>query len=160
MGSDPIVTSLLLSRLLFYDVIHLKRTFILLTLSFALTACGLSMPKIPKLSMPSFKIPRVYKMTIQQGNVITQEMVDQLKPGMNRSQVAFVMGEPILQNTFDQDRWEYIYTINIPGFFEQQIQMTLYFEDEVLAYFTGDLAPTSATEDETVSSESEETAET
>ena len=49
--------------------------------------------------MPS--LPRVHKVSVQQGNVITQEMVDQLKPGMTRSQIAFIMGEPILRSAFN-----------------------------------------------------------
>lgn len=91
-------------------------------------------------SMP--KMPRVFKITIQQGNLISQEMIDQLKPGMTRSQVAFVMGEPVARNTFNEDRWDYIYTVVVPGVYEDEKRMSLYFENDVLAYFTGDYAPT------------------
>ena len=98
-------------------------------------------------SLPQIKFPRLYRVTVQQGNVITQEMVDKLKPGMTRSQVAFVMGEPILRNTFNEDRWDYIYTVYLPGYFDQEVRMSLFFQDEVLAYFTGDLAPTGANPD-------------
>ena len=87
--------------------------------------------------------PRVHKVTIQQGNVISQDMIDQLKPGMTRSQVAFIMGEPVLRNSFNTDRWDYLYTITVPGVFEDQKRVTLYFENDVLAYFTGDYAPSS-----------------
>ena len=75
-------------------------------------------------------------------------MVDKLKPGMSHSQVAYIMGEPILRNTFDTDRWDYIYTISIPGYFEQEIRMSLFFEDDALSYFTGDLAPSTAQPDD------------
>ena len=92
-------------------------------------------------SLPSFSMPRLFKITVQQGNVLTQEMVDQLKPGMTRSQVAFIMGEPVLRNTFNENRWDYIHTIELPGYFNQEVRMSLFFENEVLAYFTGDLAP-------------------
>ena len=102
---------------------------------------------MPKLSMPKFSLPRVYKVTVQQGNVITQEMIDKLKPGMTRSQVAFIMGEPILRHTFDSNRWVFIYTVEMPGYFNQDVRMSLFFKDDVLAYFTGDLAPTAASED-------------
>ena len=116
---------------------------------FALGACSLSMPKL--------KMPRVHKISVQQGNVITQEMVDQLKPGMTRSQVAYIMGEPIFRNTFNEERWDYIYTIAIPGYFEQDMRMSLFFEEDALAYFTGDLAPSDTLEDETTAdSEAEE----
>ena len=90
----------------------------------------------------------MHKITVQQGNVITQEMVDKLKPGMTRSQVAYIMGEPILRNTFDDTRWDYVYSITIPGFIDQAIRMSLFFEDDALAYFTGDLAPTQAQDEE------------
>ena len=90
-------------------------------------------------------LPRVHKVTVQQGNVITQEMIDRLKPGMTRSQVAFVMGEPVLRHAFSEDRWDYIYTLQIPGYYDEQKRVSLYFENGVLAYFTGDYAPTSAT---------------
>ncbi|MCZ6640567.1 MAG: outer membrane protein assembly factor BamE [Gammaproteobacteria bacterium] len=93
------------------------------------------------------KIPRVFKITIQQGNLISQEMIDQLKPGMTRSQVAFIMGEPVARNTFNDDRWDYIYTVVIPGVFQDEKRMSLYFENGVLAYFTGDYAPTAAKPD-------------
>jgi outer membrane protein assembly factor BamE len=101
-------------------------------------------------SLPKIKFPRLYRVTIQQGNVITQEMVDKLKPGMTRSQVAFIMGEPILRNTFDENRWDYVYTVYLPGYFDQEVRMSLFFQDEVLAYFTGDLAPSIATDDDPV----------
>ena len=93
-------------------------------------------------SFPKIGMPKLYRITIQQGNVITQEMVDQLKPGMTRSQVAYIMGEPILRNTFSEDRWDYIYTVLLPGYFEQDVRLSLFFETDVLAYFTGDFAPT------------------
>jgi outer membrane protein assembly factor BamE len=104
-------------------------------------ACSFKMPKLG--------LPRVHKITVQQGNVITQEMIDQLKPGMTRSQVAFVMGEPIFRNSFDNDRWDYIYTVEVPGFYEDGRRVSLYFDQEVLAYFTGDYAPTTAKGDDT-----------
>lgn len=99
-------------------------------------------------SIPKLSLPRLYKITVQQGNVITQEMIDQLKPGMTHSQVAFIMGEPILRNTFNENRWDYIYTVELPGYFRQDVRMSLFFEDDILAYFTGDLAPTAAKEKE------------
>ncbi|MFP6836219.1 MAG: outer membrane protein assembly factor BamE [Pseudomonadales bacterium] len=94
--------------------------------------------------MPKLGLPRVHKITIQQGNVITQEMIDQLKPGMTRSQVAFVMGEPIFRNSFDEKRWDYIYTVEVPGVYSDERRVSLYFDNDLLAYFTGDYAPTEA----------------
>ncbi len=98
-------------------------------------------------SLSRISIPRVFKITIQQGNLISQEMIDQLKPGMTRTQVAFVMGEPVARNTFNEDRWDYIYTVVVPGVYSDEKRMSLYFENEVLAYFTGDFAPTGSDSD-------------
>ncbi len=99
--------------------------------SLILGGCSLKRPRLP----------RVHKITVQQGNVITQDMVDKLKPGMSRSQVAFIMGEPVMRNSFNDDRWDYVYSIELPGVFSTTQVMSLFFVDEELAYFTGDLAP-------------------
>jgi outer membrane protein assembly factor BamE len=87
------------------------------------------------------KIPRVYKIPVQQGNVITQEMVNRLKPGMTRNQVSFVMGDTVLQDPFERNRWVYLYTLEVPDFFNQQLKMVLDFEDDLLTTISGDLAP-------------------
>ncbi len=90
---------------------------------------------------------RVYRLSVQQGNVITQEMVDSLKPGMSREQVAYVMGEPVVRNPFDDDRWDYVYTLRVPGFVDEQVKMSLFFTDGVLSHFTGDFKPSEAKEE-------------
>ena len=90
--------------------------------------------------------PKVANVTVQQGNVITQEMIDRLKPGMTRRQVAFVMGEPVLRDAFNPDRWDYVYSVEVGGVVYQQLRMSLFFENDQLARFSGDMAPTTATE--------------
>jgi len=50
-----------------------------------------------------------YKIDIQQGNVLTQEMVAQLKPGQTRDQVRFLLGTPMVADIFHQQRWDYVY---------------------------------------------------
>ena len=122
-------------------------------LIFALLA-GCSM-KLPKLGLP-----RVHKITVQQGNLITQEMIDQLKPGMTRSQVAYIMGEPIFRNAFDDSRWDYIYTIEAPGRFADERRLSLYFESDLLAYFAGDYAPSEAIQEAAPATADEPSAET
>ena len=109
------------------------------TLALTLGAC----------SLPKFQWPWVHKITVQQGNVITQQMVDRLEPGMTRAQVAYVMGEPVLKNPFNKDRWDYIYTIDIPGYTQTEQRLSLFFEDEVLASFSGNYLPTDASTNET-----------
>ena len=99
-------------------------------------------------SMPRFSLPRVHKVTVQQGNVITQDMVDKLKPGMTRGQVAYIMGDPVFRNTFDDDRWDYIYSIEVPGYYEDRKTVSVFFENDLLAYFTGDLKPSTGDAEE------------
>ena len=107
--------------------------------AFSVGACSLSQLKLPEL-----KIPRVYKLSVQQGNVITQEMVDRLKPGMTRNQVEFVMGKPVLGDPFNDDQWVYIYTLEVPDYFNQVFKMVLAFEDDTLATISGDYIPQEA----------------
>ena len=51
----------------------------------------------------------VYKMNIQQGNYLVAESVSQLKEGMTRSQVRFLLGTPMVEDDFHKDRWDYVY---------------------------------------------------
>lgn len=98
-------------------------------------------------------LPRVYRLTVQQGNVITQEMVDSLKPGMTHEQVAYVMGEPVIKNPFDQSRWDYVYTLRVPRFVNDQVRLSLFFVDGALSHFSGDFKPSEDDEDATPSAE-------
>ncbi len=83
----------------------------------------------------------MYRLTVQQGNVITQEMVDSLKPGMTHEQVAYVMGEPVMRNPFDNSRWDYVYTLRVPGYVNDRLKLSLFFVDGELSHFVGDLKP-------------------
>lgn len=75
---------------------------------------------------------------------MTQVMIDKLKPGMTRRQVQFVLGNPVIDDQLDGDRWDYVYTIDIPGLERVQRNLQVYFIDERLSYFEGDYAPTDA----------------
>lgn len=88
--------------------------------------------------------PRVHKVVVQQGNVISQAMIDKLKPGMTRTQVAYIMGEPVVRNTFNETRWDYVYSLENPGRYEVNSTVSLFFANDRLSHFVGDLAPTSA----------------
>ena len=83
----------------------------------------------------------VHKIDVQQGNVVTQDMVDQLQPGMTRNQVQYIMGSPIVVDVFHQDRWDYLY-FNKPGYGEiMQERVTVHFEGNSLARVTGTMLP-------------------
>jgi outer membrane protein assembly factor BamE len=83
----------------------------------------------------------VYTPDINQGNIITQEMVDQLKPGMTKRQAAFIMGTPLLVDPFHEDRWDYIYSTEPSGKDRMQKRITLIFDKDELAGLQGDFRP-------------------
>jgi outer membrane protein assembly factor BamE len=87
--------------------------------------------------------PGVYRIDIPQGNVITQEMVDQLRPGLTKRQVTFILGTPLIRDTFDQDRWDYLYSYQPGGGERVQERITVFFDDNgELTHFEGDFEQT------------------
>ena len=82
-----------------------------------------------------------YKMDIQQGNVVTSKMMLQLRPGMNKSQVRFIMGTPLIQDSFHRDRWDYFYQMRKDGKVIEQRRVILEFEGEALKRVRGDVIP-------------------
>ncbi len=100
-----------------------------LSLIMALSACG------------SSRFLRPHKIAIQQGNVITQEMVDRLKPGMTRSQVKFVLGTPLIVDTINDDQWHYIYTLRAGNGQTLKRNLVVIFVDNALTELTGDYQP-------------------
>lgn len=86
------------------------------------------------------KIPGVYRIDIQQGNEVSQEMLSQLEAGMAKNQVVFVMGTPLLIDTFHPNRWDYIYSFQPGNGPREQRRITLYFDDdERLSHLEGDI---------------------
>jgi outer membrane protein assembly factor BamE len=63
---------------------------------------------------------------------------------MTRNQVEFVMGKPVLGDPFNDDQWVYIYTLEVPDYFNQVFKMVLAFEDDTLATISGDYIPQEA----------------
>jgi outer membrane protein assembly factor BamE len=82
-----------------------------------------------------------YRIDIRQGNLVTQEMVSQLKAGMSREQVRFVLGSPMLADVFHPDRWDYVYYFKPGNKPEdtQQRRLIVYFEDDRLVSVGGDV---------------------
>ncbi|MEH6592134.1 MAG: outer membrane protein assembly factor BamE [Halioglobus sp.] len=92
--------------------------------------------------------PGVYKIDVEQGNIVTQEMVDQLKPGMSRRQVRFVLGTPLVEDTFNPDRWDYTYVMRNGQNILAEEQLSLIFEGDTLVSFTSNLMPNEPDEEE------------
>lgn len=90
------------------------------------------------------RLPFVYRIDIQQGNVITQDMVNQLRVGMTRRQVVFILGAPLLEDPFHAERWDYVYLYN-PGSDgsgeASQQHLTLMFDDDRVQSIDGTMLP-------------------
>jgi len=97
-----------------------------------LAACQ-QVPMLPGLT--------THRIDIQQGNVVTQEMVAKLKPGMTRQQVRFVMGTPPVVDPFRQDRWDYVYYYNKAGKITEHRRLVLLFDGDILKRIEGDVMP-------------------
>lgn len=87
--------------------------------------------------------PRIgpHRIDVQQGNALDQENVSRLKPGLNRSQVRFLLGTPLVVDPFRTDRWDYVYVFYKAGKLAEQKRITLFFDGDTLARIEGDLPP-------------------
>ena len=83
----------------------------------------------------------LYRADVQQGNVITQEMMDKVQIGMDKRQVRYALGTPVLVDVFHQERWDYLYWLKIPGEETVLKTLTLYFDNGYLDRITGDYEP-------------------
>ena len=96
------------------------RTLAALAAALALSACSL-----------------VYKIDIQQGNYVTQDLVAKLKPGMTKGEVRQLLGTPLLIDVFHANQWEYYFSSARRGKGEPTSRLTVYFKDDKVASFTG-----------------------
>lgn len=75
----------------------------------------------------------IYKVDIPQGNVLTAEMRENLKPGMTKRQVRYVLGSPAVIDPFHPERWDYIYSLRKgSGEFQQERLSLTFSEDRLL----------------------------
>jgi outer membrane protein assembly factor BamE len=104
-------------------------TGLVLTLSATfLVGCGAKLPSI-----------KPYKMEIQQGNVVTSKMLLQLRPGMTKSQVRFIMGTPLIVDSFHDNRWDYFYQLRQGGKVTEKRRVILDFDKDALVSVRGDV---------------------
>jgi outer membrane protein assembly factor BamE len=82
-----------------------------------------------------------FKLEIQQGNVVTSEMLLKLRPGMTKSQVQFILGTPLLIDSFHTNRWDYFYQLRKQGEIVSQRRVILDFDGEALVRVRGDVVP-------------------
>ena len=82
---------------------------------------------------------KIYKLDVQQGNIITAEMLMGLKPGMTRAQVKYVLGTPLIQDSFHENRWDYIYKMIKDDRLIEERHVVVRFEDDELVDVKGDI---------------------
>jgi outer membrane protein assembly factor BamE len=117
----------------------MKRFFLILPVLVA--ACS-NAPQVTSYLSP-------YRIDVRQGNFVTQEMVAQLKPGLTREQVRFILGSPLVTDMFHADRWDYLYRLQ-PGRGEtQQRHLAVFFQDGKLTRVAGDVVADDGTMVET-----------
>lgn len=90
-----------------------------------LTACGF------------VGFPGVYKIDVEQGNIVTEDVVDQLERGMSRRQVRFILGTPLVEDTFNRERWDYPYVIKNGEKIIRKSRVTVFFDGDRLINVTG-----------------------
>jgi outer membrane protein assembly factor BamE len=86
-----------------------------------------------------------YRIEIQQGNYVTQEMVEQLKPGLTPDQVRFIVGTPLVNDIFHKDRWDYVFMRQPANGGEVEVRRTaVFFEDGKLTRVEGSVEMSAA----------------
>ena len=90
------------------------------------------------LTLGACAFPGVYKINVQQGNIITQDMLSQLQTGMTKRQIHFVLGTPIARNVFSDKYESYIYSYQpADGELQQQV-INVYYQNGVFTHYEGE----------------------
>ena len=123
-----------------------SRKVSVLVLAAAGLNAGCEMPSLPDLpdlpALPELQgIPGVYRIDIQQGNIVDREMLDQLEIGMEPRKVRFILGTPLLVDPFNQNRWDYFYSLRRGSGEEVRQRVSVYFVDDRLARIDDRLDP-------------------
>jgi outer membrane protein assembly factor BamE len=108
----------------------MQKNLTILILSCTLSACSYN---------GSINLPGLYRIDIQQGNIIDQDMLDRLRPGMDKFQVGFILGTPAISDPFHRDQWDYIFSMAEESEDRQQRHVRVHFVDNKLAYIDGDV---------------------
>lgn len=119
-------------------LISLRRVVLALAPMSLLGGCssfGLSNPET------LFGLLTPYRVDVVQGNVVTQEVMAQIQPGLGRLQVREILGTPLLADPFHTDRWDYVFTIRRQGVPDQQRRVTVFFKGDLVDRFETDALP-------------------
>lgn len=110
--------------------------FFVLVVASLESGCGAKLPSV-----------KPFKMEVQQGNVVTSKMLLQLRPGMTRSQVRYIMGTPLIVDSFRDNRWDYFYELRKEGKVIEKRRVILDFDKDSLVSVRGDVIPSAENPD-------------
>ncbi len=119
----------------------LQRRPWLLAIAVGATLCLGACSGITERSRNALSSLTPYKVEVVQGNFVSKEQVEALKPGMSRQQVRELLGTSLLADVFHGNRWDYVFTIRRQGVEPQERRLTVYFNGELLDHFEGDTMP-------------------
>ena len=85
-----------------------------------------------------------YKVEVVQGNFVSKEQVEAVKPGMSRQQVRDILGTPLVTSVFHSDRWDYVFTLKRQGVQTQERKLAVFFKGDVMERVVGDEMPSEA----------------
>lgn len=105
----------------------LKSPLIAFIITLMLTGCS------------SFSFPGVYKMRVPQGNIVKQESLDKLRVGMTKRQVRYVLGTPMVTDSFNDQRWDYIFGVRVGDETFREERIAIIFEDDLMVRVDGEL---------------------
>jgi len=112
----------------------IRVSLVTLALAAGLPGCRFT----PSVNRDTFK---PYVPDVVQGNFVSREQRQALRPGMTRAQVRDILGTPLVASVFHADRWDYAFSIRRQGVATQQFRLTLYFSSDVLSQIEGDELP-------------------
>ena len=130
--------------IVFPDVSHAR--FAMRALVLALAICATTGCATADRYVPSWRSLGVYKIDVNQGNYLSQDMVDKLKVGMTQTQVKQLLGTPLVASPFRPDRWDYVYEYTRQGQVIEHRNFTVWFADAKVARWEGDSMPESVVE--------------
>ncbi|MDP3672897.1 MAG: outer membrane protein assembly factor BamE [Telluria sp.] len=85
-----------------------------------------------------------YKVEVVQGNFVSKEQVEAVKPGMSRQQVRDILGTPLLASVFHASRWDYVFTLKRQGVKAQERKLAVFFKGDLMERVEGDAMPSEA----------------
>ena len=83
----------------------------------------------------------IHKIDVQQGNYVTQDLVDKVRNGMTKAEVKQVLGTPLLSDVFHANRWDYYFSSVKGGKAEDRKRLTILFENDKVVSIAGNAQP-------------------